>query len=146
MNIASILGFGAIGLGFLLALLAYRLLATGQARERPVYIYMAFCLALLGVGAFLQYSDNRSLAAAQTALDTAKGENKRLADSMKAIVDALKPTSGPLQEVQSAVTGLACSGGGHGEAMNGGAAFGLKISGALSQISAAMNIAQQYVP
>ena len=53
MDIASILGFGAIGLGFLLAFLAYRLLATGEARERPIYIYMAFCLALLGVGAAL---------------------------------------------------------------------------------------------
>jgi hypothetical protein len=134
MNITSILGFGAIGLGFLLALFAYRLLAKGVTRERPFYIYLAFCLALLGVGAALQYSDN-----------TAKSENKRLEDSMKAIVDALTPTVPPLQEVQSAVTGLACGGDGHGVAMNGGSALGTKISGALSQISAATKIAQQYV-
>jgi len=191
MDIASILGFGAIGLGFLLAFLAYRLLATGGARERPVYVYMAFCLALLGVGAALQYSDNlnktaleqktkdydnlkaqgdttaknlisaqsnltetqdklsstlTSLAAAQAALNSAKSENKRLADSMKAIVDTLTPTARPLQEVQGLITGLACSGGAHGEAMNGGAEAGGKIAGALSQISAATKIAQQYVP
>jgi hypothetical protein len=191
MDIASILGFGAIGLGFLLALLAYRLLATGEARERPVYIYMVFCLALLGVGAALQWSDNgyktaleqktkdydnlkgqddttiknmtsaqnnltetqdklsstlTSLAAAQTALNNAKSENKRLTDGMKAIVDALTPTAGPLQQVQVAVTGLACGGGHNGVAMNGGSEYGAKISGALSQISAATKIAQQYVP
>jgi hypothetical protein len=191
MDIASILGFGAIGLGFLLAFLAYRLLATNDARERPVYIYMVFCLALLGVGAALQYSDNRyktaleqktkdydslkaqydataknlvgsqnnltetqdklsstltSLAAAQTALNNSKSESKRLADSMKAIVETLAPTTAPLQQVQGVVTGLACSGGAHGEPMNGGAEYGQKISGALSQISAATKIAQQYVP
>lgn len=191
MDIASILGFGAIGLGFLLAFLAYRLLATNEARERPVYIYMAFCLALLGVGAALQYSDNHykaaleqknkdyeslraqldataknliaaqatlsenqeklsstltSLAAAQAAVNNAKGENKRLADGMKAIVETLAPTTGPLREVQGAVTGLACSGGAHGIPMNGGAEYGQKVSGALAQISAATKIAQQYVP
>jgi hypothetical protein len=79
MDIASILGFGAIGLGFLLAFLAYRLLAGGEARERPVYIYMAFCLALLGVGAALQYSDSRY----KTALE----QKTRDYDNLKALYE-----------------------------------------------------------
>jgi hypothetical protein len=139
-DIGSILGYGAIGLGFLLALLAYRLLAAGKARERPVYIYMVFCLALLGVGATLQYSDNKY----KTLLEQKTKDYERLADSMKAIVDTLTPTAKPLQEVEGQITGLACGGGAHGVAMNGGAEAGNKISGALSQISAAMQIAQQY--
>jgi hypothetical protein len=192
MDIVSILGFGAIGLGFLLAFLAYRLLATGKAQERPVYVYMAFCLSLLAVGAALQYSDNRyrtaldqknkdydalkaqydstaknlinsqtsltenqdkrssaltSLASAQAALSSETSANKRMADSMKAIVDALTPTVKPLQETETAVTSAgACGGGGHGQPMGNGNVYGANISGALAQISAATKIAQQYVP
>jgi hypothetical protein len=82
MDIVSILSLGAIGLGFLLAFLAYRLLATGQARERPVYIYMIFCLSLLGVGASLQYTDSRYKSAFE--------EKSREYDVLKAQHDNLK--------------------------------------------------------
>jgi hypothetical protein len=66
MGIVSILGFGAIGLGFLLAYLAYRLLAKDPTRERPIYVYMAFCLVLVGVGAALQFDESRNRAMKQT--------------------------------------------------------------------------------
>jgi len=66
MDILSILGLGAIGLGFLLAFLAYRLLATERTNNRPVYVYQVFCLALVLIGAWLQYSSNTS---SQTVLD-----------------------------------------------------------------------------
>src|ERR1700740_1849501 len=94
MDIASILGFGAIGLGFLLAVLAYRLLANSQQKERPIYIFMVFCLALLGVGAALQYTDSSSKAAlAQTTKDLDsvkeqhKGAEKDLAEAKRQIGD-----------------------------------------------------------
>ena len=191
MNIAAILGYGAIGLGFLLAVLAYRLLASDRTRERPIYVFMVFCLALLGVGAVLQYTASQDktaleqksrdydnlkvqadateknwgsaqsnlattqdklsaklteLAAAQTALADEKAANKRPVDSMKAIVNALSPTTAPLQQVAGRITGAeVCNGGAHGEPLPGGSADGTKISTAVSQISAAAKIAQQFV-
>ena len=191
MDIVAILGVGAIGLGLLLALLAYRLLAEPNGRERPIYIFMASCLVLLGVGAVLLYSNNlqknaleqktrdydalkaqydntvKNLVTAQNALTESKGklwdalklwstaqasannymgENRRLTDDMKAIVETLAPTFGTLQSVQGSLTGLACSGGAHGEPTNSGAEYGTRISGSIAQISAASKIAQQYVP
>jgi hypothetical protein len=150
MDIVSILGLGAIGLGFLLAYLAYRLLAKNQIRERPLYIFMAFCLVLVGVGAALQFADSRtkaSLEATRSALDDARAQNKRMADSMKAIVDALTPTEKPLQEVNRHVTdGGACSGGRSGEPLPHGNEDGGKVSLALQGIATASNIAAQYLP
>jgi hypothetical protein len=191
MDIVAILGVGAIGLGLLLALLAYRLLAEPNGRERPIYIFMVSCLVLLGVGTALLYSNNlqkkaleqkttdydtlkaqydstaKHLATAQNAIieskgklldalalwstaqasaNNYKGENRRLTDDMKEIVETLAPTFGTLQSVQGSLTGLACSGGAHGETMNVGAEYGTRISGSIAQISAASKIAQQYVP
>jgi hypothetical protein len=57
INVIDILGFGIIGLGFLLALMAYRLLAREQGRARTrknmlraVYIFMAFSVVLIIIG------------------------------------------------------------------------------------------------
>jgi hypothetical protein len=192
MDIVSISGVGAIGLGLLLMLLAYRLLARPNGRQRPIYIIMASCLVLLGVGAStLLYSNAlqktaleqkttdydtlkaqydstaKYLATAQNALTESKGklwdalklwnaaqasannymgESRRLTDDMKAIVETLAPTFGTLQSVQGSLTGLACSGGAHGESMNVSAEYGTRISSSIAQISAASKIAQQYVP
>lgn len=55
-NIASILGTGAIGLGFLLAYLTYRLLKQHQKNYTPIYVFEFFCFALVLVGAALQFS------------------------------------------------------------------------------------------
>jgi hypothetical protein len=188
MDIVAILGVGAIGLGLLLALLAYRLLAEPNGRERPIYIFMVFCLVLLGVGTALLYNNNLQKKAleqktrdydtlkaqydstantaqsasaeskgklldalalwstAQASANNYKGENRRLANDMKEIVETLAPTFGTLQSVQDSLTGVACSGGAYGEPMNGGAEYGARISGSITQISAASKIAQQYVP
>ncbi|UWQ95478.1 hypothetical protein K3728_17685 [Rhodobacteraceae bacterium M385] len=55
MNVLSILGYGAIGLGFLLAFLAYRLLSTERTNNQPLYVFMAFCLVLFFGGVWLQF-------------------------------------------------------------------------------------------
>jgi hypothetical protein len=129
MDIASILSYGAIGLGFLLAYLAYQLLASGMASERQVYTYMAFCLSLLIIGGVIQYFDN-----------------KRLREGLRTIDTFLAPTAQPLAEVQGQITGLACGGGAHGVAMNGGAEAGNKIAGALAKIASARALAEQLAP
>ncbi|MEH6442958.1 MAG: hypothetical protein V7784_03590 [Oceanospirillaceae bacterium] len=56
MNIVSILGLGAIGLGFLLALLTYKLLRQAPVNNVPIYVYQFFCFVLVLIGAGLQYS------------------------------------------------------------------------------------------
>ncbi|WP_298975920.1 hypothetical protein [uncultured Roseobacter sp.] len=55
MNPLEILGAGAIGLGFLLAVLTFQLLKSNRVSYRPVYAYMAFCLALVLIGAWMQH-------------------------------------------------------------------------------------------
>jgi hypothetical protein len=42
---ASILGYGAIGLGFLLAVLAYRLLRKGNVKDTQIYVFEVFALS-----------------------------------------------------------------------------------------------------
>jgi hypothetical protein len=58
----SILGYGAIGLGFLLAFFAYRLLGRPNIKERPIYVFEIFCLALVLIGAALQYASMNATA------------------------------------------------------------------------------------
>jgi hypothetical protein len=57
MDFVSILQFGAIGLGFLLAFLAYKLLANEQSRDTPrsniitaIYVFMVFSFLLVILG------------------------------------------------------------------------------------------------
>jgi hypothetical protein len=57
IDAAKILGYGVIGLGFLLALLAYRLLAKEQSKASPnkvviqsIYRFMVFSFSLCAVG------------------------------------------------------------------------------------------------
>lgn len=65
VNVAEVLRYGAIGLGFLLAFLTYLLLRREQANEQPrrqfltpIYVFMAFSLVLCGAGFTLEYSQN----------------------------------------------------------------------------------------
>ena len=68
-----------------------------------------------------------------------------MADSMKAIIDALTPTRQPLQAVANLVTnGQACGGGQHGEPLQHGNEDGAQISSALEGIASAIKIAEQH--
>jgi hypothetical protein len=65
INAFKILSYGVIGLGFLLAWLAYALLTKEQAREtarhnilRAIYVFMGFSLLLCGAGIFGQWVHN----------------------------------------------------------------------------------------
>jgi hypothetical protein len=56
-NVVEILGYGVMGLGFLLAFFAYRLLLKEQKKEPPrsqilrsIYFYMTFSIVLCGIG------------------------------------------------------------------------------------------------
>lgn len=64
LDVVQILGLGVIGLGFLLALLAYWLLRQEQARENPnpavlraIYLFMGFSIVLCLIGIVSQYVD-----------------------------------------------------------------------------------------
>ena len=66
MNIENILGYGFIGLAFLLAFLAFNLLAKEQKNVSPrgsmitsIFVFMLFSLVLAGGGIFLEYKDNQ---------------------------------------------------------------------------------------
>lgn len=66
MNVENILGYGFIGLAFLLALLAFNLLTKEQKKDSPrgamlisIFVFMFFSLVLAGGGAFLEYKQNQ---------------------------------------------------------------------------------------
>lgn len=70
---SSILSYGAIGLGFLLAWLAYRLLLKEQGLVKPrssilssIYMFEGFAIVLVIIGAILEYTNNAAKAGALT--------------------------------------------------------------------------------
>jgi hypothetical protein len=137
-DIASILGFGAIGLGFLLAVLAYHLLRTGRVPERPIYVFEGFCLVLVIIGAVLQYSSgNRTteeiralqaelkttkeaLSAAQAKTQAAESDlaaQKAQTKNLVAAIQRVFPDGDKLSASVSRIPNLvtqSCSGGPHG--------------------------------
>ena len=69
LDVVKILGYGVLGLGFLLALLAYRLLSKEQGKETPspdtfraIYVFMGFSLALCVLGLVSQFFDGQPAA------------------------------------------------------------------------------------
>lgn len=105
-NVVSILGYGAVGLGLLLAILAYRLLLSGTVNERPVYVFEGFCLTLVIIGAFLQYSSNSATAAQNQALQSDLQSTKESLTSEKAKSQSAELS---LANAKSTIGGLAAS-------------------------------------
>jgi hypothetical protein len=92
MSITSILGYGAIGLGFLLAYLAYRLLLQEQGTKTPrpeilkaIYLFECFCVVLVVLGSILQYSANEDKAKAELLSE----KNRALDNDLKFTKDNL---------------------------------------------------------
>ncbi len=68
IDVVQVLSLGAIGLGFFLAILAYRLLAQEQRIKEPranilkaTYVYMGFALFLVVLGIFGRFLDRHSI-------------------------------------------------------------------------------------
>lgn len=128
-SVASILGYGAIGLGFLLAFLTYRLLGKPGIKEQPIYVFEAFCLVLVLVGAFLQYSDGQrrddaaihETDALRAETDALRAQYDKLTAAMNSFVNNASTSIGDLQPVGNFLTSAACSGGAHGDPIQGGA-------------------------
>jgi hypothetical protein len=136
-SVASILGYGAIGLGFLLALLAYRLLGKPGIKERPIYVFEVFCLVLVLVGAFLQYSDGQRRVDASThETDALRAQNSRLAEAMNSFVNDASTSIADLQPVGNFLTSAACSGSAHGDPIQGGAGQANVITKVVNRLAA----------
>jgi uncharacterized FlaG/YvyC family protein len=82
INAYDILKLGVIGLGFLLALLAYRLLRAEQKRDtsrpaiiRSIYVFMGFSLLLCIVGFFSEFAKD-SASTDETTLTELKTDNQ----------------------------------------------------------------------
>jgi hypothetical protein len=90
INVYEILSYGVIGLGFLLALLAYRLLTREQKQENPrnailtaIYIFMVFSVVLCIIG----FADNSKPTQPQT------GEWQQKYEKMAARMKNMLPAS-----------------------------------------------------
>ena len=136
-SIASILGYGAIGLGFLLAFLAYRLRGKPGIKERPIYVFEAFCLALVLVAAFLQYSDGqRKVDDATRETAALRAQYSRLTAAMNSFVNDASTSIAGLQPVGNFLTSAACSGGTHGDPIQGGAGQANVITKVVNRLAA----------
>jgi hypothetical protein len=158
----KILGYGAIGLGLLLAVLTYNLLKNPSLKERPIYVFQAFCLALVVIGAWLQYTNNSSAADASLALQkelTAVKERLTSADAkasemqnravlaenrlstavqvMNAIASSVPMSISKLQSVNSKLTGDSCPGGAHGIGVPGGSQTAALSTAVMNDLAAA---------
>jgi hypothetical protein len=98
LDVVKILGYGVIGLGLLLATLAFRLLQKEQSKNTPedkilksVYMFMIFSvvLCLIGVGAqFLDQSKASNIQ--QEEVDKLKAEVSRLQGELKSRDDKIE--------------------------------------------------------
>jgi hypothetical protein len=96
LNFSSLLAYGAIGLGCILAVLAYFLLRREQDQQKPrkqiltsVYVFMAFSLVLtcLGFGAELwKDSASRNSKSGQRITEV-QGELTNMRNIMKVLMD-----------------------------------------------------------
>ena len=140
MDIVAILGFGAIGLGFLLAFLTYQLLRRERKNNRPIYVFQFFCFMLVLIGAFLQYASSLGNDTSQDLRIEISNIQSRLDTAisiMKTINEPIPGSIKDLNSVNTVLTGLSCSGGSHGVPLHGGkgpanAALNTKVIGHLS--------------
>lgn len=136
-SVASILGYGAIGLGFLLAFLAYKLLGKPGIKEQPIYVFEAFCLVLVLVGAFLQYSDGQRIVDASTReTDALRARYNKLTAAMNSFVSDASTSIADLQPVGNFLTSAACSGGAHGDPIQGGAQRATVVTNVVNRLAA----------
>ena len=94
LDFFKILSYGAIGLGCILAYLAYQLLRNEQAIKQPrqriltsIYVFMAFSLALSTIGFATEYAKNKEISQIkeQRAMDHTK--NREVAESLSIVLD-----------------------------------------------------------
>jgi hypothetical protein len=78
---AKVLSYGAVGLGFLLACLSYRLLSAEQSRPKPntsmiraTYAFMFFCFLLTSSGFIAEWSKSQVQSGKQALLTQAPPE------------------------------------------------------------------------
>lgn len=161
-NITSILGLGAVGLGFLLAFLTYNLLRKPQTNHTPIYVFEFFCFALVLVGAFLQWSATNSSTASLAELQTMRSKldsaqqraesaeaNLIKAYEVMARIAKMVPTSiTDLQEVNRVLTGNSCSGGSNGQPLWGdyGPKTAARSTAVIGKLAGAGNAIESVVP
>jgi len=117
---ASILSFGTIGLGFLLAFLAYQLLSKPDTQKGSVYVFMFFCVVLVVIGAVIQiYQIHNSVGDKDKEITRIKDEfNARFHQIDLRIGDALAQTRSAaeiLNQSNALATGAICPGGPSGK-------------------------------
>lgn len=111
---ASLLSYGIIGLGFLLALLSFYLLFQRPAKSGPIYVFMAFSIAilLLGLGReYLAFSFDRvtaSMSAQIERLNSELVEKSNRINDLTTQVDGLNTRIANTKvAVGAAITGVA---------------------------------------
>lgn len=93
-DVYRILSYGAIGLGFILAFLAFQLLRKEQDKERPrrqmltsVYLFMLFSLALSAIGFLTEFATNSEIAELTRRLEGKEQQSREVAESLSVILE-----------------------------------------------------------
>lgn len=160
MDIVSILSLGTVGLGFLLAFLAFRLLSGEKPRERPIYIFMLFCLILVVIGAALQFyagDDTSEIAIKDQQIaalskqvevmrEQANSQKSAVGNNMKGLIEALERTSDPIKALTKHISDPnVCPGDSDGEPLPHVDDDTARINAIVAEISTAKQTARQYL-
>jgi cell division protein FtsL len=116
---ASILSFGTIGLGFLLAFMAYQLLSKPDPKTGSVYVFMFFCVVLVVIGAVIQiYQIRNSVGDKDKEITRMRDDfNARFHQIDLRIGDAVAQTRSAIEvlgQSNALATGAICPGGSNG--------------------------------
>ena len=115
-NVVQILNLGAIGLGFLLAAMAYQLLRVEQrvATPRPsvlkaTYVYMGFALTLTIVGfisEYLRQSTTDAVSSRDATIAHLRTETTAKAEELQKLQERLTTVDHSLSELRERVIGV----------------------------------------
>ncbi len=128
LDLGKLLGYGAIGLGCILAVLAYLLLRSEQRVQEPrpriltsIYVFMAFSLVMTTLGFLSEYATDARSTALTMQLQANRSRDREIAKSLSSVLEqkevaALESNATPeirrhLKLLQESVSRLGESGG-----------------------------------
>lgn len=93
LDVYKILSYGAIGLGCILAFLAYQLLRKEQDIIQPrqqiltsIYVFMVFSLVLSTIGFVTEYAKDRKISEIKSQLNSERNKNLEVANSLSEVL------------------------------------------------------------
>lgn len=148
MDVLSALSYGIIGLGAILAVLAFYLLYQSRDNPTPIYVFMVFSIAILIAGLAFElnrHNQNSDASEKITQLEATVKQQSLLLERDKAkfgtVASVLNGTVAPFEAEVGFITNLPCGGDGHGRNPARADEVSKKYRAALESMKIAISIA-----